>query len=223
MPKKNNHFGTQEPGNLSGKDGSTSSRRLFAYLRQVVPQMRPFTGVVGLGNGILNTGATNGSFGTRSNLKALYNVQPQILNQQMLQPARVIQRALPQANVRYVQRPPQYNVPQQMNRYRAPPQQYRPQYMPQQAQQQYTPQPQGFMPQVQPMRVPQIPCNCGKKGQMTKTIVSGGKKVKVTVKKNGKANATVTAAKGSKVKVSKAPKVVAKKKKAKLGVFSRME
>ena len=108
---------------------------------------------------------------------------------------------------RYVQRPPQYNVPQQMNRYRAPPQQYRPQYMPQQAQQQYTPQPQGFMPQVQPMRVPQIPCNCGKKGQMTKTIVSGGKKVKVTVKKNGKANATVTAAKGSKVKVSKAPKV----------------
>lgn len=112
---------------------------------------------------------------------------------------------------RYVQRPPQYNVPQQWNGYRAPPQQYQPQYqpqyMPQQAQQQYMPQPQGFMPQAQQMPVPKVPCNCGKKGQKTKAIVSGGKKVKVVVKKNGKATATVTAAKGSKVKNSKASKV----------------
>jgi hypothetical protein len=75
LPKKNNYVGTQEPENLSGKVGSKSSRRLFGYLRQLVPQMRPASGVVGLRNGILNTGTTRGSLGISRNLTARYNVR----------------------------------------------------------------------------------------------------------------------------------------------------
>lgn len=168
-----------------------------------------------------NMNANPGIIAAGRNLTANYIAQSQVPNQRIVQPARVVQQ--------YVQPRSQQTVGQLMNQYRPVPMMaQRPMMMPQQFQQPMMPQ-QMMMPQVRPMMVPQAgvlakPCNCGKgkKGKKTKIIVSGGKKVKVLVKKGGK-SATATIKPKGKGKSSKKSKKAAKKSKKKKGIFSKME
>jgi len=228
VTNQNNLVGTQGSKKLSAKGVSKSSRRLFGYQRQAVPLVRQVAQVSGLNNVISNINVGTGSIAAGRSLTANYNAQVQIPNQRIVQPARVVQQ--------YVQRRPQYTVnqlmqaqrpmmPMQVQRPMMPMQVQRP-MMPMQVQRPMMPQqpmyPQQMMMPMQaqrPMMVPAVGAPA-----KTKTIKSGGKKVRVVVRKSGKgiipgATATIK----PKGKSAKKSKPAAKKPKKKLGIFAKME